>query len=293
MIQISNESLNVRISRVGAEMQCLTDVRSGREYLWQGDAEYWSGRSPILFPIVGGMWNGECRIDGKAYRIPKHGFVKGAEWALVAQQADAATFRYTPTEENLGVFPWQFALEVTYRLEGRKLVAELRVENRSDRTMWFQAGGHPGLALPGFAQENAVDAYLRLEGRLESLLRAGDQGCIEPERQPVPLTSDGLVPVCVESFANEALIFDGHQVQAVTLLDLDRKPVCRVESTAPVWLFWSPQGVHSPFVCAEPWYGLCDHQGFEGAIEERPFMQHAEPGETWTGGYSVEITDEE
>ena len=105
----------------------------------------------------------------------------------------------------------------------------------------------------------------------------------------MPLTEDGLVPLTVETFANEALIFDDHQISAATVLDLNRQPVARVESTAPVWLFWSPTGVHSPFVCAEPWYGLCDHQHFEGDISERPFINCAHSGETWEGGYSVEV----
>ncbi|MBR6483085.1 MAG: hypothetical protein IKT26_07685 [Bacteroidaceae bacterium] len=90
------------------------------------------------------------------------------------------------------------------------------------------------------------------------------------------MEADGLVPVCVETFANEALIFDELQVDAVELLDAERRPMVRVESDAPVWLFWQPQGLHSPFVCAEPWYGLCDPQGFDGQLHERPYINRVE-----------------
>ncbi|MBQ9719367.1 MAG: hypothetical protein IJV64_01595, partial [Oscillospiraceae bacterium] len=129
-----------------------------------------------------------------------------------------------------------------------------------------------------------------------SLLRASEQGCIEVDgaqadslrRYPLPQDADGLVPLCLDTFANEALILD-RQITAAVLLDRDRSPVARVESGAPVWLFWSQQGQHCPYVCAEPWYGLPDLQGFSGDISRRAFIQQAGPGETWRGGYSVEI----
>lgn len=289
MIEISNNELKVVISEAGAEMQSLRSIRDGREYLWQGDAKYWTGRSPILFPIVGGMWNGQCRSGDQVLRIPKHGFVKSQMWTPVEVTETATTLAYEPCEADLAVFPWRFRIEVTYALEGKTVRATMRAKNEDASTMWFQMGGHPGLALADFAEENAVDGFLRLEGNPRSLLRAGDQGCLEADRHPVLMTADGLVPLCVDTFANEALIFDDHQVEAVTLVDLSRRNVCRVASSAPVWLFWSPQGVHAPFVCAEPWYGLCDRQGFEGDISERPFIQQAEPGQTWEGWYTVEV----
>ena len=289
MQTIQNEELRVVVSPVGAQMQNLTDVKTGREYLWQGDERYWKERNPILFPIVGGMWNGVTRVDGKEVRIPKHGIMRQKTWTVKEQSDTAVTYEYNGTVGDFEIFPFAFHLEVTYRLEGRKLVAEFKVKNTGGADLWFQMGGHPGINLPDWKEENAVDGYLRLEGTPKSLLRAGDQGCLEPERVPVPLTEDGLVPLTVETFANEALIFDDHQISAATVLDLNRQPVARVESTAPVWLFWSPTGVHSPFVCAEPWYGLCDHQHFEGDISERPSINCARAGETWNGGYSVEV----
>lgn len=121
------------------------------------------------------------------------------------------------------------------------------------------------------------------------MLRAGEQGCLEPDTFPVPLNADGLVPLTVDTFSHEALIFDNHQVSAATVLTSSGQPVARVESTAPVWLFWSPQGIHTPFVCLEPWYGLCDHQSFCGDITERPYINTVNGHATWMGGYGIEI----
>ncbi len=289
MITISNKELRVVVSTLGAEVQNITDVATGKEYLWQGDERWWHGRSPILFPIVGGLWNGACRINGQEISIPKHGIVRRAEWTVVENGQDFVSLQIFSTVGSFATFPFAFRLQVTYRLEGRKLCATFHVDNLSACDLWFQLGGHPAIALPDWDEANTVDGYLKFEGNAEHVLRAGEQGCLEPDTFPVPTDADGLVPLSVETFSHEALIFDEHQVSAVSVLNRDKQPVARVESTAPVWLFWSPQGVHTPFICCEPWYGLCDHQGFTGPVEERPYIQCAHEGESWEGYYSVEV----
>ena len=57
METLHNELLTVEVSDLGAELQSIKDDE-GKEYLWQGDDRYWGRRSPILFPIVCGLWKG-------------------------------------------------------------------------------------------------------------------------------------------------------------------------------------------------------------------------------------------
>lgn len=289
MIEISNNQLAVTISPIGAEVQSIKDVNTQCEYLWHGDAHWWSGHSPILFPIVGGLWNSTCRVDGQELHISKHGFVRRAPWRVVCVEADKAVFEFVSTVGTFAIFPYAFRLTATYSLDGRKLRAEFCVENLGGSPFCFQLGGHPAIALPNWDDAQPLDGYLRLEGNPTHVLRAGEQGCLEPDTFPVPLNADGLVPLTVDTFSHEALIFDNHQVSAATVLTPSGQPVARVESTAPVWLFWSPQGIHTPFVCLEPWYGLCDHQSFCGDITERPYINTVNGHATWMGGYGIEI----
>ena len=289
MFTISNDHLCATVSEMGAELQSLRDEQTGHEYLWQGDARWWSGRSPILFPIVGGLWNGCYRLDGHETKLQKHGFVRRQPWHCTLHEADRVRLEYDGSEADYALFPFRFNLAVTYTLEGRRLKAEFEVKNLDERNMYFQLGGHPALNLPGWNEEQEVDGYLLLEGKPESVRRAGEQGCLEPESHPVPLTADGLVPLSVATFAHEALIFDRRQIHAATLLDRDRRRVARVESSAPVWLFWSPQGVHTPFVCCEPWYGLCDPIGYDGSFADRAYTQCVQSGRTWEGGFTIEV----
>lgn len=55
---LENNLLKVEVSSFGAELQSITSKVSGYEYLWQGDPAFWKRRSPVLFPIVGALWNG-------------------------------------------------------------------------------------------------------------------------------------------------------------------------------------------------------------------------------------------
>lgn len=305
MITISNQQLRATISLRGAEMLSLQDCNTQQEYFWTGDPAFWKGHAPLLFPIVGSLWNGEFRLDGQAYRVPKHGFVRHRDWQVVQQQAGEVILAIERSPEEQENFPWPYRLEVCYKLEGRKLQVDLRVYNLSQgSTMWFQIGGHPSTLLPDWkAGGQGVLGYLRFEGEPLSMLRAGEQGCLEAQRVPVPWSSDvytaqalarhqlanALVPICVETFAHEALIFDHYQVCSIEVLDAKQRRLMRVASSAPAWLVWAPQGVHAPFVCCEPWYGLPDVQGFHGSVQERPHIQHLAPGHSWTGWYSIEV----
>ncbi len=289
MTTISNNQISITVSADGAEMHSLKDINTGREYLWQGDPEFWTGHSPILFPIVGGLWNGTMRVDGREYKTPKHGFVKHRTWKLECQTEDSLTYSYWSTEEDEQLFPRDYALEETYRLEGRKVVNTMKVKNYAKKEMWFQIGGHPGFNLPDYKREEPLSGYMQLHGEPTEIARAGEQGCIEAERHPAPLNADGLVELRKETFDNEALIFENHAITGATLLTLSKEPYIRVESNSQTWLFWSPQGQHAPFLCTEPWFGMPDDIGFEGEIHERSCVIGLPAGKSWEGRYSIEV----
>lgn len=298
MIVIESHQLRAVISTLGAEMQQLTDKISGQDYLWHGDKKYWGGHSPILFPATGGLWNSEARIGGEIYKVPKHGFVSAEEWEILDNSASSVTLVFRNATKYASIYPFSYEVRVRYTLVGRLLKTDFEVFNKGNAMMYFQMGGHPGFVLPEWKEENEMDGYLRFEGVTTSVARAGDQGCMEMlsaevlktpaemKRFPLPKTKEGLTPLCVETFAHEALIFN-EQIDAVTVLDINKRPIATVRSTSPVWLFWSPQGEHSPFICCEPWYGLPDLQGFVDDISKRPYVQHAAPGMTWQGGYTL------
>ena len=51
--EIENEILKASVRAYGAELCSLVKKETGEQYLWSGDAKYWTGISPLLFPVVG------------------------------------------------------------------------------------------------------------------------------------------------------------------------------------------------------------------------------------------------
>ena len=48
---LQNDVLTVKVSDIGAEIHSVT--RDGCEYIWVGDAAFWSSHAPWLFPVCG------------------------------------------------------------------------------------------------------------------------------------------------------------------------------------------------------------------------------------------------
>jgi galactose mutarotase-like enzyme len=72
-VALHSSELAVEIDTHGAQLFTLRD-RGARDLLWDGDPAVWSGRAPLLFPIVGVLVNGSYRCGSKTYRLPRHGF---------------------------------------------------------------------------------------------------------------------------------------------------------------------------------------------------------------------------
>jgi hypothetical protein len=53
-LSLDNYYLHVCFNSIGGALSSIKD-KDGTEYLWQGDARYWSGQAPVLFPICGSL----------------------------------------------------------------------------------------------------------------------------------------------------------------------------------------------------------------------------------------------
>ena len=53
------------IYSVGAQITEFAFKKTGINYMLQGDSDFWAGRNPILFPIIGNTYSGNYYIDGK------------------------------------------------------------------------------------------------------------------------------------------------------------------------------------------------------------------------------------
>lgn len=283
---LCNDIITIEVSKHGAELVSL--VKGGREYLWTGDAQYWNRHAPILFPVVGKPYNNELHVDGKLYTMKQHGFARDREFE------DLGDGRLRMKESDLSAsYPYRLGVEVQYRLAGSKVEVVWTVENLDGKDAYFQIGAHPGFLLPDYHAADEIHGYIRYhegEGHpvnpvIVSALREGNR---VPVDSPRSIPSE--MPLKADTFAHDALMFEGGQVAEAVLCNKEGIPVLGVSCPqAEAYGIWAPHMDGCPFVCLEPWCGICDPYGFTGDISRRQYIHRLSPREKYNFTYTIEI----
>ena len=285
MEELKNDKITVIISAHGAELQSIKSAE-GREYLWQGDEKYWPRRSPLLFPIVCGLWNGQYRVDGKTYELPRHGFARDMDFDVIEKTESSVTYELTSTEET---YPYEFGLNVSYFLNDDMINVVWTVRNMGKEEMHFQIGGHPAFNLPDVGEGDKVEGTLLFDNEQPLTRIIGNTGgCIKPERYDVE-TDRHIWAFDEESFADDAVILDKSQVGMAVIVDKEGRPQIGLSFDCPCLGIWTPYGKHAPFLCIEPWYGVHDWAGYEGEFKDKYLMNHLLPGATFMASYEIKV----
>lgn len=289
-IAISSSGLAVTVSTLGAELQSIQDA-AGNDLMWNGDPAVWSGRAPILFPIVGELAGGRCRVDGKDYALSRHGFARRRLFAIEARTPDAVTLRLVEDDESLAVYPFAFVLDITFSVAGSRLDVVAALTNPSDVPLPASFGYHPAFLwpLPG-AGDRDGHAIRFDQPETAPIRRLDGHGLVVPEPRENPVVGDLLV-LRDELFTDDALVFDQLASRAVTYGG-NGGPSIRVEfPEMPDLGIWTKPG--AGYVCIEPWQGHADPVGYDGEFAAKPGVVTVAPGETrlFAMGITVEATD--
>ena len=293
---LENEELLITVDRHGAELTRIYDKKAGRELLWGADPAVWNRHAPVLFPFVGKSFEGKYTHEGKEYGITPHGFARDMEFEPLLCDMDECWFRLKDTPDTYGVYPFHFELEIGHRLTGRTIEVMWRVKNPDSGELLFMIGGHPAFQVPEGKPIYDYTLVFNKEGKeagnhQEELhyLAPNDQGYQVEEKTGSLKLKDGQVPV-TKGFFDQVLtyMFDGAQISSVGLL-VDETPYVTIEcGDFPYLGVWTIEATH-PFVCLEPWYGLCAPDGYKGELKDRPGIQKLEAWGTWEKSYSIRI----
>lgn len=287
---MKNEVLTVEVSSHGAELQSIR--KNGTEYLWQGDPAYWGRRSPVLFPIVGSVWEKRYRVNGVEYELGQHGFARDMDFTLVSSSDTEVRYRLESDEQTLEKYPFRFVLEIAYRLHGNCLDVIWEVMNPETETLYFQIGAHPAFIYPDYSTLSKERGFLSFD-RTEGLecIRIKEKGCVDAvTKYPLEIPSDGRLPVASDTFdAIDTIMLQDSQIGRVDMMRADGTPWLSLSFDAPVVGIWSPPGKVAPFICIEPWYGRCDRAGYEGEYCDKDWMNSLEPGGKFSSVYTIGI----
>lgn len=280
---ITNEHLTVGIKRRGAEL-CSIKSTDGFEYIWQADPAVWARHAPVLFPIVGRLRAGRYTLNGKTYELPQHGFARDMDFTLIDRDEHTLIFQLLPTAGTRARYPFEFALTISYRLNGPLLTVEYKVQNCSKETMPFSIGAHPAFNLAAPIEQ------CRLEFERQETLntwRLSGEELLANETEPV-LQNSRILPLSRTIFNRDALIFMDAVSDRITLCTEPGSRRIAVEFPGfPQLGIWAKPG--APFVCIEPWYGYVDPDQPYGDIMNKPGILQLEAGKTFTCEHRISV----
>lgn len=290
MFTLSNSFLEVLVSPLGAELQSIRSLENNTEYLWQGDSKFWGRRAPVLFPIVGKVWNGQIRVGEQTYAIEKHGFARDMHFDLLVDEPEHKSFRVCSDDTTREHYPWDFQLVIDYTLVCRTLFVTWEVHNTSSSEMSFHIGAHPAFNYSAFDIDDDLHGYLSFNTTEPlSSTRITSRGYAADYAFDIPLDAKGLLPLTNSTFGCDTILDTAGRISSITLHAPSGQPLLTLRHTMPVTALWSPFGGRAPFICIEPWCGCCDTENYNASFALRPFTNHVAEGATWRMQYSIEI----
>jgi galactose mutarotase-like enzyme len=275
MTIIKNDQLFVEIAPLGAELQSVRD-NEGRSWLWDGDPAFWTGRSPLLFPVIGRTFNEHVLIEGKHYPIEGHGFPRTSLFEVVDEGVDHCTFRLSDSERTRRSFPFAFHMDAIYSLRANAVRVEVRVTNDGERSMPFCFGYHPAIVWPLPGCEGKPHLVKLENGAEPALYRIDSNALLKPEPLPSPF-KNGELEVAHSYFNEGAMIFKEGAGDSVWF-GAEGELGVRVDFPHIEQLgLWTKPG--APYLCIEPWQGITAPAGRDEPLEERQGVVKLAPGE--------------
>ena len=279
-VQIKNNILEATFDTLGAELISLKS--NEKEYIWEGNPEFWDKHSPILFPTIGSLKDDVYFFEEKEYTLPRHGFAREKQFQIIEQTEHTILFSLQEDAETLKVYPFCFELQIEYRLVKNQLTVAYKVKNNSNGNLFFSIGGHPGFALA----ENFDHYSLVFETDEKLQFSLLEDHLLSAETQILEVESNHL-PLHYQLFEKDALVFKNHKIQAITIQENAKDFVKINFKNFPDLGIWTK--VNAPFICIEPWFGHADEVLSSQKLEEKSGIQSLEKDGQFSATYSIEI----
>ena len=285
---LENDVLKIAISSKGAELQSVYSKATQLEYLWSGDANFWGKKSPVLFPIVGGLKSNEYNFNDKKYNLSKHGFARDNEFEV--EEIDNASIRFTlkSNADTLQCFPFEFEFCIEYTIENNQLYCKYFISNNADNTLYFSVGAHPAFRVPLTDSTTFEDWYVAFSSTENcGIYPLNEAGLIKEDDTPFFENSKQLA-LTKELFYKDALVFKELQSTAISIKsDKVENGLTMHFDGFTYFGIWSAKD--ADFVCLEPWCGIADSENTNGDFTKKEGIIRLIKNETFARVWSIEM----
>lgn len=281
----SRDGLAAAINPFGAELWWLRDG-AGNDLQWNGDERVWNGRAPILFPFIGLLRDGHYRLNGEAHAMTKHGFARRMLFDVIEHTATSASFRLSASAATRSVYPFEFALTITFTVDGPSLTVTAQIANAGDARLPASFGFHPALRWPLVAGAARTGHSIVFDAdEPQPIRRIAADGTLGGD-QPTPIV-DRVLDLRDDLFTNDAIIMPGLNSRAVTYGGASGPKIRVAFENFPDLGIWTKPG--GGYICIEPWHGHNDPEGFAGDVFDKPGIIAIAPGDAWEGRMTLTL----
>ena len=289
LVTIENSWLRVSVDPFGAELQSIRHINTDTEYLWQGDPKYWENRAPVMFPVNVRFKDNRFSYRGNSYEMPRMGLAVISEFeTFLSEDGEAVTLSLAANDMTRTHYPFEFVFDVTYRLEGNRLVNEYRVSNNGSETLYFAMGGHPGFRTPFNKGRSRGDYEISFSKRLNLDRVEINDSLIQTSRVPF-LQDERKFALDDPRIPGGGMFQEDMPARKIGVGLVDMLPYVTVDlGDFPNVNIWTPPGM--PFVCIEPMVAHHDIQESPLAIDKKPFLIPVKAGEAKTYAFTIIVT---
>lgn len=267
---IENKNIKISASTFGGELNNLITKKDNIEFLWNGDEKYWKYHSPILFPIVGKVFNNKYRVENTEYELPQHGLARTREFKMIEKDDNHIVFELLWSEDTLKIYPYKFSLRLSYELLENGVKVGYKVKNLDDKEIYFSIGGHPAFMCPLLSEEKFEDYYFEFNQKenVGTMELDTDKGYLTGNTNEF-FNNSNIINLNLELFKYDALVFSNLKSNLITLKSNKNSKELTMDFTGfPYLALWTkPTG--APFICIEPWYGHTDYKDFNGELKDK------------------------
>ena len=288
---LKNKRLELKFDTLGGTL--VSFRADGTEYLWQGDPVYWSGQSPVMFPICGSLNGDQAEICGtKSCAMKRHGFAKTMEFTAGEEKEDSISFSLSANGETLKKYPCDFKLTIRYDLLADGIRFNYDVENRGKEKMPFFTGGHPAYKCPINENEKYDDYEIVFEKKENADCAypwTENKALLDSDRKRTILKDEDRLTLKHELFSDDALVFDSLKSRSVQYRNKKTGQGLKVDfQDFPYLVLWS-SGNGGNFIAIEPWLGVSNRSKDDHVFENKENVQYAAPGETKHYSFTVKL----
>lgn len=280
---LENNNIIIDSKTLGGELTRIYSKKYDKEILWNADKKYWGRHSPILFPIVGKLKDNETIIEEKTYNMTQHGFARDNEFEITKYNEKSITYKLTSSNKTKELYPYDFELLITYTILENGVDIKWTVKNTDNKKIYFSIGAHPA-----FNITNINDCYLEFESKNNT-----SQILMEPPyHNKISEINLETLNLDAKTFEGDALIYTN--VDSINLKNKNEEEYLKVSfNNFPLVGIWTPyykeNDSTAPFLCIEPWYGLCDSVDSDKIYKNKKYINSLEIGEVFETSYSIEI----